>query len=111
MIRLETGASPSIPSFPAPLALHSQKGYIRETLLNVGVTLRRGTAVPVGSLKKGADFFRYQKKFCPDPDLIPSHRVISKIIAKNGMDYRYELAPHPIELMRIRDHDHFDIGR
>lgn len=98
---------PSLPSF----RIQSQKGYVRETLLNLGVTLRHGKPVPVGALKKGADFFRYQRRLFPDPSEAPSHIIVHQTIEKNGTDFRYVIAPHPIERLRSRDQDALDIGR
>jgi len=111
MISSETGRPIELPAFPPPLQLTPQKGYVRDTLKNMGVTLRRGKCVPVGSLKKGADFFRYQKRICPVGTQMPSHQLIMKIIQANGMDFRHEIAPHPIQALRDRETDRTDIGR
>ena len=111
MIHLECGRQLAHPSFPSPLQLTPQKGYIRDMVKNLGVTLRRGKIIPVGSLKKGADFFRYQNKLCTACQAIPSHEIIMQVIREKGTDFRYEIAPHPVQLMQDRETDHTDIGR
>ena len=77
---------------PAPLLLQSSKGYIRKVLRNVGVTLRRGQRLPVGTLPESADFFRYQQRMNADVLHVPSHAVVTAHIQKNGQDFRAELA-------------------
>ena len=101
----------SSPTFPPPLSLGPNKGYVRDTLQNLGITALREGYAPVGSLPRGADFFRWQKRLCPDPAAVPSHRVIQAVIEKNGADYRFEIAPHPVEALRVRTRDHTDLGR
>ena len=100
-----------LPAFPPPLSLGPNKGYVRDTLQNIGVTARREGFIPVGSLPRGADFFRWQKRLCPDPAAAPSHQVIQSVIDKNGSDYRFEIAPHPVEALRKRTRDHTELGR
>jgi len=77
----------------------------------VGVTLRRGQRLPVGVLPNGADFFRYQKRMNPDVMRVPSHAVVAEHIRRTGQDFRVELAPHPVELMRNRAVDQVRVGR
>ena len=102
---------PNFSSTPERLRLGPNKGYIRDVLQNVGVTALRENYVPVGTLPEGADFRRYQQRLCPRPEEIPSHLCIDRVIKKFGMDYRFEIAPHPIECMRNRACDHLQIGR
>ena len=96
---------------PPPLILQPNKGYIRGALRMVGVTLRRGQRLPVGVLPNGADFFRYQKRMNPDVMRVPSHAVVAEHIRRTGQDFRVELAPHPVELMRNRAVDQVRVGR
>lgn len=96
---------------PPPLILQPNKGYIRGALRMVGVTLRRGQRLPVGVLPNGADFFRYQKRMNPDVMRVPSHAVVTEHIRRTGQDFRVELAPHPVELMRNRVVDQVRVGR
>lgn len=100
-----------IRSCPPPLILQPNKGYIRGALRMVGVTLRRGQRLPVGVLPNGADFFRYQKRMNPDVMRVPSHAVVAEHIRRTGQDFRVELAPHPVELMRNRAVDQVRVGR
>jgi len=108
---LKNGKVPPLPDFPCPLHLGPNKGYVRDMLQNAGVTALREGYVPVGSLPAGADFFRYQQKLLPHPEKAPSHQIIAQLIEKTGEDYRYEIAPHPLEGMRNRQQDHLKIGR
>ena len=107
----ETGAENPLPPLPPVLRMGPSKGYVRDTLQSIGVTARRNDFVPVGTLKGGADFFRYQKRICPPGDTLPSQRVIQAVIEKFGVDYRFEIAPHPVEILRLRTCDHSDLGR
>ena len=114
IIRMMESVAEDIPSFssePERLRLGPNKGYIRDILQHVGVTAQREKYVPVGMLPEGADFFRYQQRICPHPEEIPSHLCVEGVIKKFGMDYRFEIAPHPIERLRDRSKDHLDIGR
>jgi len=104
-------APPLFSTLPERLRLGPNKGYIRDVLQNVGVTALREKYTPVGALPEGADFFRYQQRICPHPEEIPSHLCVSRVIDKFGMDYRFEIAPHPIECLRNRSCDHQQVGR
>ncbi len=108
---MQTQSAREIPAFPPPLALGPNKGYVRDTLQNLGVTALREGFSPVGALPRGADFFRWQKRLCPDPNAVPSHRVVQAVIDKYGTDYRFEIAPHPVEALRLRTRDRTDLGR
>ena len=96
---------------PAPLALRPSKGYIRGALGCVGMTVRRGERLPVGALPEGADFFRYQHCMNTDPLQVPSHAVVAEHIRRMGQDFRSELAPHPVEMLRDRAVDQVTVGR
>lgn len=96
---------------PPPLILCANKGYIRGALRSVGVTLRRGQHLPVGTLPDGADFFRYQQRVSPNDSCVPSHAIVNEHIRRTGQDFRIELAPHPVELLRSRTIDQVCVGR
>ena len=96
---------------PPPLTLRPDKGYIRGALRDVGTTLRRGCRLPVGALPAGADFFRYQQRMNADVPSVPSHAVVMAHIRKKGQDFRCELAPHPVEMLRNRAVDQVQVGR
>ena len=111
LLEREQSMKKTLPAFPPPLSLGPNKGYVRDTLQNLGVTALREGYAPVGTLPRGADFFRWQKRLCPDPASVPSHRIIQAVIEKYGADYRFEIAPHPVEALRVRTRDHTDLGR
>ena len=109
--RMKVCAVETPPRLLPPLALSSCKGYIRDTLSAVGETLVRGRRVPVGALPPGADFFRYQRRVSPNAESLPFHLVVQRRIDALGCDYRFEIAPHPVEALRRRDRDETGIGR
>ena len=110
MQRKQKGERAKLPPFPEPLCMGFHKGYVRDALQSVGVTALRENYVPVGTLSAGADFFRYQRRACPE-DGTPSHQVVAALIEKTGEDYRFEIAPHPVEALRDRHRDHTEVGR
>lgn len=97
--------------FPELLRLHENKDYVREVLKSVRLTAVREGYCNVNDLPQNADFFRYQKKVCPDNVKTPSHHLISLYIEKNGQDFRFEEKPHPVPELRRRDEDNADIAR
>ncbi len=105
------GIHVSLPDFPLPLRLGPNKGYVREVLQNVGGTAHREGYIAVGQLPPGADFFRYQDRLIPREEEIASYQIISQMIEKTGSDYRFEIAPHPIEALRNRRQDNTQVGR
>lgn len=112
-LRTHDGSEPPAyhQELPPPLVLCANKGYIRGALRTVGVTLRRGQRLPVGTLPDGADFFRYQQRVSPDALRVPSHAIVDEHIRRTGQDFRIELAPHPVELLRSRTVDQVYVGR
>ena len=42
---------------------------------------------------------------------VPSHLVIDNYIKTHGEDLRFEVAPHPIEALRDRKTDNYEIAR
>lgn len=110
LFALEGKEAPPL-SFPLLSALGPNKGYIRETLQSIGVTALRDQFVPAGALPQGADFHRYQRRVIPRPEQAPSHRLLERTIEAFGTDLRYEIAPHPVELLRNRGRDEIRLGR
>lgn len=110
LMEIEKGDRPQLPAFPDPLRLGPSKGYVRDVLQSIGLTAQRERYVPVGQLPQGADFFRYQQRLC-DRENVPSHRVVMRLIEKTGSDYRFEIAPHPIEALQNRQRDNTQVGR
>ncbi|MCM1305868.1 MAG: hypothetical protein NC037_00395 [Bacteroides sp.] len=98
--------------FPAPISLHENIDYVRDVLKNtVQFTSVREDYENVDALPPDADFFKYQNKINPTPDIEPAHLVIDAHIRRYGMDYRYETAPNPVEQLRNRRVDNTDVGR
>ena len=99
-------------AFPELLQFHSNIDYIRNVLSNtVNITARGEDYVEVAELKPDAKFFEYQQQVNGKDNKVASHCVISKYIADNRKDYRYETAEHPIEELRDRKHDNTSVGR
>ncbi len=98
--------------FPELLAFRSNVEYIRRILgSTVNVTARGEDYVEVAELPQDARFFDYQRQVNVKDSEVASHNVISKYIADNRKDYRFETAEHPIEELRDRRHDNTSVGR
>lgn len=100
------------PEFPAPLELTSNIDYVRDVLAGtVCNTALREEWTPVSALSPEADFFRYQAIVNNRLDDVESHTVIERLIARDGEDYRFEIAPNPIPALRNRQEDNTSVGR
>ena len=97
--------------FPAPLKLESNIPYVRASLGTVQNTYKDKCPVPVQALETADPFFAYQDIVHKDTSSTASHQIIDQYIRKNGMDYRYETAPHPVHPLQDRTHDNTQIGR
>lgn len=98
--------------FPELLCFHSNIDYVRQVLQNtVNITARGEDYVEVSQLAPDAKFFDYQQQVNVKDSNVASHCVISKYIADNRKDYRFETAEHPIEELRDRRHDNTTVGR
>ena len=98
--------------FPAPLSLHENIEYVRGILgSTVQYTGLKEDYAKVEELGKDADFFTWQKITNPKTDIVPSHLVIEKRICRAGKDYRFEVAPNPVEELRCRTKDNTKVGR
>jgi len=97
--------------FPAPLVLESNIPYVRAVLGTVQNTYKDRYPVPVQSLEAADPLFAYQEIVHEGTDSAASHQVIERYIAKNGSDYRYETAPHPVCELQCRTCDNTQIGR
>lgn len=102
-----------IPSgtFPRLLSLHSNIPYVREVLRTVNVTARQEAYCPVSALPEDDDFFSYQNTINHRTSSVPSHMVIDQYIAQKGIDYRYEVTPHPVSGLGDRLMDNTSVGR
>ncbi len=100
------------PTFPAPLSLHENIEYVRKILgETVQYTSKREDYVRVRDLPEDADFFRWQKTIQPTSQMTPSHCVIENFIRRRGADYRFQVAPSPVEELRNRRQDNTTVGR
>ena len=98
--------------FPEPLRLESNIDHVRSVLADtVHLTACRESYAHVNDLEHDADFFRYQKMVNGNVNDVESHAVIERAIRQFGQDYRFELAPNPIEALRDRKHDNTEVGR
>lgn len=98
--------------FPELLTFHSNIEYVRQVLQNtVNITAKGEDYVEVSTLSPDAKFFEYQHQVNVKDTEVASHNVISKYIADNRKDYRFETAEHPIEELRDRRHDNTTVGR
>jgi len=82
--------------FPELLSLHSCKDYIRQQLETVSLTADRENYVDVATKSKDSDFFTYQNIVNSKTANVASHKVIDDYIDKKGIDYRYQIAEHPV---------------
>ena len=99
-------------TFPAPLKLESNIDHVRSVLADtVQLTACRESYTFVEKLEHDADFFRYQQMVNANEADVPSHAVIEKYLKAYGQDYRFELAPNPIEALRDRTKDNTEVGR
>ncbi len=99
-------------TFPDLLDLGTNIDYVRTILgLTVYNTALREDYIPVDQLPPDADFFKYQLIVNNDVACVPSHKVIRKYLQRNLIDYRYEVAPHPVPALRDRRIDNTSVGR
>lgn len=97
--------------FPAPISLHENVEYVRNVLKNtVQFTGDREGYTQVKDLPENADFFTFQSKINGTGRNTASHNVIKDYIAKNGQDYRYQVAPSPIPALDDRKKDNISVG-
>ena len=98
--------------FPAPISLHENVDYVRNILKNtVQYTTDKDEYKRIRELPKNADFFKFQEITQPTEQIVPSHLVIEGFIKRRGMDYRFQVAPSPVEEFRNRHEDNTSVGR
>jgi rubrerythrin len=90
--------------FPAPLALESNKEYVRDVLAKQFTYTGDGMEmVPLSKAESRQRFDEYQK-VVNTGEYVPSQQVIADVIVKYGKDYRFETnGKHPIGLLQGRD--------
>ncbi len=96
--------------FPKLLKFGSNIEYVRKVLQTVGYTSVKEDYVPASTLSKDSRFFNHLKTVNVTPKNVASHNVIEKFIQQFGKDYRFEVAPHPIEELRNREKDNVEVG-
>ena len=98
--------------FPELLELGSNIEYVRKVLATtVGNTQKCDQVVPLNDLSPTADFYRYQAIVNRNTCDVASHQIIDDYIDCKGEDYRFEVAPSPIESLRSRTCDNTELGR
>ncbi len=98
--------------FPKPISLHENIEYVRKILNNtVQFTSHLEDFVNINQLPKDANFFEYQNIINPSIEIVPSHIVIDAHIRDYGRDYRFEVAPNPVEQLQDRRYDNTRVGR
>ena len=98
--------------FPKLLLLGPNIEYVRNILKNtVNCTAVREKYASVNELPMDFDFFKYQEIVNNNVCCVPSHNVIEQYICKNGIDYRFEVAPNPIIKLQDRMCDNVCVGR
>ena len=98
--------------FPTPISLHENIEYVRNILENtVQFTGNYEDYINVNQLPENANLFKYQNIINPSTEIVPSHNVINSHIRNFGRDYRFEVAPNPIEELRNRKSDNTSVGR
>ncbi len=99
-------------TFPKLLCLGPNIEYVRDVLKNtVNITQVREGYVTNCDLPLDSDYFCYQSIVNDDVCSVPSHKAIDKYICKNGIDYRFEVAPNPICELQNRRCDNICVGR
>ena len=96
--------------FPKLLQFGENKQYIRKVLRTVGYTSIKEDYVPAHTLSEDSRFFKHLKTVNVTPKNVASHLVIEKFIKQFGKDYRYEVAPHPVEELQNREKDNVTAG-
>ena len=107
LIQKQGGNAPDARTYPPPLQWGQHKGYVRDALDSVNMTALGDGYALVNQLPRDADYFRYQRRVCPDRGKVPSSRVVEETIRKRGVDFRFEIAPHPVKALRDRTRDHY----
>ncbi|BCS82040.1 hypothetical protein [Anaerocellum diazotrophicum] len=98
--------------FPNLLMFRDTREYVRKVLSQmVEITADKEDLRNINDLQDNHTFFWFQNKVNYDINLVASHVVIDKHKTVKGEDYRWEMAPHPVESLRNRKEDNVSIGR
>ncbi len=98
--------------FPKLLKFDGNIDYIREVIKQtIHLTKNRESYIEACKLDDKSDFKKYNKQVNKNESQVASHQFMSDYIKKNGEDYRYQTAPHPIKELQNRHEDNTSIGR
>ncbi len=99
-------------TFPDILKLEPNIEYVRGIIRNTtGNTQKMEKVVPIFDLMPKADFYKYQNIVNKDINSVASHMTIEQYIRNKGCDYRYEVAPNPLMVLRNRRDDNTSLAR
>lgn len=99
-------------TFPEILKLSPNIEYIRKVIaVSTGNTEKKSDIITLQKLPKNDMFYWYQSKVNCDVKNVASHHVITDYIKEHGHDYRFEVAPNPLEILRDRKCDNTSLGR
>ena len=98
--------------FPKLLKLKPNIEYVRDIIATTtGNTQKDSMIVDLHQLSEKDKFFWYQRMLNGNLSSVASHRVIEEYIQNKGMDYRFELAQNPLEVLRNRRCDNTSLAR
>lgn len=98
--------------FPELLHFEGNIDYIRAVIKNtITQTRTQDGYIDISKVPPKGSFKKYNYQVNKTDAMEPSHIVIDTYIKKNGKDYRYESAPHPIKELSDRSKDNTTIAR
>ncbi len=98
--------------FPKILTLRPNVDYVREIIRSTtGNTQKEECVVPLMQLPQDDRFYWYQDTVNCDVNNVASHKVICRRIEGRGCDYRYEIAPNPLQELHDRKCDNTQLAR
>ena len=93
-------------SFPEPVSLHGNIGYVRDVIKNtVNLNSNREDYVACKDMPSDCEYFSYTRAVNGDKTAVSSHNVIETYMNNFGSDYRYETDKHPILKLQDRTAD------
>lgn len=99
-------------NFPEIVVLGSNIEYVRQVLgTTVGNTQKCADVVPLCEMPENSGFYLYQNIVNHNVGNVASHVIIDDYIRCKGKDYRYEVAPSPVESLTCRTCDNTELGR
>lgn len=98
--------------FPELLKLTPNIEYVRNVIkTTTGNTQKKESIVPLHTLPRNDKFYMYQSIVNNDIHSVASHCTIEEYIKRFGHDYRFEVAPNPLDVLRNRKVDNTSLGR